>query len=79
MSGLKHKLLRSGSPLSKADGGPVPTPVGATDQSKLQYTYSINGIPHIPNKPQPSTLDLNGQKPSNSYDTTAPTEGIGNI
>ena len=56
-----------------------PTPIGATPQSKLQYTYSINGIPNIPNKPTPSILDLDGQKPSNSYDVTAPPEGLGRI
>jgi len=78
--GLLDKLTTgTGSPLSKANGSTPPTPVGATDQSKLQYTYSINGIPNVPDKPQPSDLDLNGVKPSNSYDQTAPTEGIGNI
>lgn len=80
MSGLKNKLTTGvGSPLSKANGATPPTPVGATDLSKLQYTYSINGIPNVPNKPQPSVLDLNGQKPSTSYDSTAPVEGLGNI
>tara|TARA_Y100000004_G_C8932258_1_gene420546 strand:+ start:1238 stop:1474 length:237 start_codon:yes stop_codon:yes gene_type:complete len=77
--GLKNMLTTQGSPLSKANGGNIPTPVGATDQSKLQYTYSINGAPHIPNKPQPSQLDLNGQTPSNQYKNTAPPEGIGRI
>lgn len=77
--GLKDKLTTQGSPLSKANGSTPPTPVGATDQSKLQYEYSINGTPHIPKKPQPSTLDLNGKKPTNAYDSTAPVEGIGNI
>lgn len=77
--GLKDKLTQQGSPLSKANGGPVPTPVGATDQSRLHFDYSLNGNPNVPNKPTPSSLDLNGQKPANSYDQTAPTEGIGNI
>lgn len=77
--GLKDMLTTQGSPLSKANGGNIPTPVGATDQSKLQYTYSINGTPHIANKPRPSQLDLNGQTPSNQYRNTAPPEGIGRI
>ena len=77
--GLLNKLTTQGSPLSKANGGNIPTPIGATDQSKLQYTYSLNGSPHIADKPQPSTLDLHRKKPSNSKDQTAPVEGIGNI
>jgi hypothetical protein len=87
--GLKDKLINgSGSPLSKGNGTTPPTPVGATDLSKLQYEYSINGIPNVPFngyfthyqvKPQPSILDLDGQKPSNSYDQTEPAEGLGNI
>jgi|TARA_B100000497_G_C7500400_1_gene305554 hypothetical protein len=39
------------------------TPIGATDQSKLHDQYSINGNPNVKNKPQPSTLDLNGISP----------------
>lgn len=77
--GLQNKLTQQGSPLSSNNGGPNSVQVGATDQSKLQYTYSINGTPFIPNKPRPSQLDLDGQKPSNSYDQTAPAEGLGNI
>ena len=77
--GLLNKLTTQGSPLSKANGGNIPTPIGATDQSKLQYTYSINGTPNVIGAPQPSTLDLNGQIPSNNYKNTAPAEGIGNI
>ncbi len=77
--GLKDKLTQQGSPLSQANGGAIPTPVGATDQSTLHFNYSLNGNPNVANKPIPSSLDLNGQKPSNSYDSTAPTEGIGNI
>jgi len=77
--GLKDKLIQQGSSLSKANGGDIPTPVGATDQSTLHYNYSLDGNPNVVNKPIPSSLDLNGQKPSNSYDQTAPNEGIGNI
>ena len=46
---------------------------------RVVFDYSLNGNPNVPNKPTPSSLDLDGQKPSNSYDQTAPTEGIGNI
>ena len=77
--GLQNKLTTQGSPLSKGNGATPPTPIGATDQSKLQYTYSINGTPNIPGKPTPSTLDLNGQTPPNQYKNTAPVEGIGRI
>jgi hypothetical protein len=77
--GLKDKLTQQGSPLSKSNGGNISIPVGATDQSKLHFDYSLNGNPNVPNKPSPSLLDLNGQKPANSYDQTAPVEGIGNI
>tara|TARA_R100001015_G_C4542415_1_gene106115 strand:+ start:207 stop:443 length:237 start_codon:yes stop_codon:yes gene_type:complete len=77
--GLRNKLTTQGSPLSKGNGATPPTPIGATAQSKLQYTYSINGIPNIPNKPSPSTLDLDGVAPANQYKNTAPAEGIGRI
>ena len=77
--GLQNKLTTQGSPLSKANGGPIPTPVGATELSKLHDQYSIDGNPNLPNKPTPSTLDLDGVKPSYSYDQNAPIEGLGNI
>ena len=62
--GLKDKLTTQGSPLSKANGATPSTPIGATDQSPLQNTYSINGNPNVPNKPSPSQLDLNGITPT---------------
>ncbi len=65
--GLKDKLTTQGSPLSRANGATPPTPIGATDQSKLQDTYSINGNPHIPQKPSPSQLDLNGTTPTTPH------------
>tara|TARA_Y100000592_G_C5481413_1_gene325767 strand:- start:4975 stop:5211 length:237 start_codon:yes stop_codon:yes gene_type:complete len=77
--GLKDKLTQQGSPLSKNNGGQNAIPVGATDQSKLHFEYSINGNPNQISKPQPSALDLDGQKPLYSYDQNAPTEGLGNI
>tara|TARA_R100000988_G_scaffold68978_1_gene35393 strand:+ start:209 stop:535 length:327 start_codon:yes stop_codon:yes gene_type:complete len=75
MSGLLHKLTSingTGSPLSKGNGQTPSTPAGATDLSKLQYEYSINGIPNVPFngyfthyqvKPVPSELDLDGVNP----------------
>tara|TARA_R110000796_G_scaffold11884_3_gene39813 strand:- start:701 stop:943 length:243 start_codon:yes stop_codon:yes gene_type:complete len=79
--GLQNKLTTQGSPLSKANGGNIPIPIGATAQSTLQDTYSINGIPmqKQADLPQPSQLDLNGRKPAYSYDQNAPIEGLGNI
>ena len=77
--GLKDILTTQGPPLSKANGGNIPTPVGATDQSKLHYQYSINGNPNMRQKPSPSQLDLNGQTPNNQYRNTAPPEGVGRI
>ncbi len=71
--GLLNKLtVNPGSPLSQGNGSTPPTPVGATNQSKLQDTYSINGIPNVPNKPQPSVLDLDGVVPSNNYRDNTP-------
>jgi hypothetical protein len=71
--GLEEKLLTKGSALSKANGGSIATPVGATKESKLQYEYSINGVPNIPmegyltnykTKPTPSKLDIDGKTPT---------------
>ena len=71
--GLLDKLTTGvGSTLSNGNGSTPSIPVGATDQSKLQDTYSINGIPNVPNKPQPSTLDLNGVVPANNYRDNTP-------
>ena len=53
---------------------------GSLSTSKLHFDYSINGpSPNIADKPIPSNLDKGGVKPRNSYDNTAPTEGIGRI
>ena len=71
--GLLNKLtINPGSLLSQGNGTTPSIPVGATDQSKLQDTYSINGIPNIPNKPSPSSLDLDGQIPFNNYRDNTP-------
>jgi len=71
--GLLNKLtVNPGSVFSQGNGSTPPTPIGATPQSKLQYTYSINGIPNVPNKPSPSTLDLDGVIPPNNYRDNTP-------
>ena len=81
-------LTTAGSSLSKNNGAPnIPIPVGATDQSKLQNEYSINGNPNIPfngyftyyqNKPQPSELDAaNGNKPTSPLTAREPHLGMG--
>ena len=61
--GLLNKLNTDGSSLSEFDGATPPTPVGATDQSKLHDQYSLNGIPTVTGVPSPSVLDLNGGTP----------------
>tara|TARA_R110000772_G_scaffold198561_3_gene309262 strand:- start:497 stop:811 length:315 start_codon:yes stop_codon:yes gene_type:complete len=70
--GLRDMLKTQGSTLSNANGGSIPTPTGATKQSKLQDEYSINGTPDVPFKgyftnykvkPKPSQIDLNGVNP----------------
>jgi len=75
--GLKDKLLQQGSNLTAFDGNTPPTNPLATQQSKMHYTYSINGIDFssvnsqyqqyldgVPNiLPSPSNLDLNGATP----------------
>jgi len=79
---LKKQLLKKGSPYSLNSGGESPAP-GTSKQSRLHDEFSLNGNPSIKPTykgfPKPSTLDLNGLKPKNSYDQTAPDEGIGNI
>jgi len=61
--GLKDKLIQQGSNLTAYNGATPPVMGGASKQSKLHDEYSINGNPTILNKPQPSTLDLQGLTP----------------
>lgn len=77
--GLQDKLTTQGSPLSKNNGGINSLMPGSLRTSKLHDEYSINGNPNVVGKPTPSDLDLQGRKPSNSYDVTAPPEGLGRI
>ena len=59
--------------------GQTPTKFADTaSQSKLHYTYSINGQPPI-NDRRPSNLDLDGQTPSNNYKNNAPEGQSGRI
>ena len=62
--GLKDQLANQGSSLTKYNGTTPPTPIDATQSSRLHNQYSINGDPFIQKKPSPSTLDLDGVNPS---------------
>jgi hypothetical protein len=66
---LLDKLLTNGSTLSEFDGTTPTSPIGSTDQSRLHRTYSINGVPFLRSKPEPSLLDLNGKTPIKYLDT----------
>ena len=66
---LLNKLLTDGSTLSGFDGVTPLTPIGSTDQSRQHSTYSINGVPFLRSRPEPSQLDLNGQTPKKYLDT----------
>tara|TARA_R110001592_G_scaffold7779_2_gene43198 strand:- start:1325 stop:1543 length:219 start_codon:yes stop_codon:yes gene_type:complete len=62
--GLLNKLNAGDSSLSEFNGATPPTPIGATDQSKLHDQYSLNGTPSsFTGAPSPSVLDLNGVTP----------------
>ena len=61
--GLLDKLTTDGSQLSGFDGQTPPVTNQDTADSKLHFTYSINGNPNIPGFPTQSQLDLNGVTP----------------
>tara|TARA_R110000772_G_scaffold55214_2_gene125955 strand:+ start:972 stop:1274 length:303 start_codon:yes stop_codon:yes gene_type:complete len=61
---LKNRLLSGESTLSNLNGGTATVP--DFKSSKLHYEYSINGNPNIPGKPDKSTLDLEGVKPTSA-------------
>ena len=67
---LINKLQQQGSTYSSLNGSTPSIPDFAG--SELHKEYSINGDPNVPSKPSPSTLDLNGQKPSYNYRDNAP-------
>jgi len=59
--GIYNKLITSGSIYSGLDGN---TPKEKNlKESKLHYTYSINGYPLLRGYPNPSSLDMNGENP----------------
>ena len=60
---LIDKLTQQGSTLTKYDGKTPPTPIDATQSSRLHNQYSINGDPLLQKKPSPSQLDLDGKTP----------------
>jgi len=61
--GLLDKLTTEGSQLSGFDGATPPVTNQDTAESKLHYSYSLNGNPNIPGYPTPSQLDTNGVTP----------------
>ena len=60
---LLKRLQAGASTLTPYNGNTPTTPIGATDQSKLHDTYSLNGIPSTAGETQPSQLDLDGITP----------------
>ena len=70
--GIKEKLMAGDAGVLAYGGATPPTMKGASDNSALHSTYSINGLPPTPKKPEPSILDLNGQVPSNNYKDNLP-------
>ena len=65
MPDILTSFNQNGSPFSNLNGGPANVPNFA--DSKLHDTYSINEIPALLGKPQPSVLDLQGEVPANNY------------
>jgi|TARA_Y100000114_G_scaffold43533_1_gene39013 hypothetical protein len=70
MPDILTSFNQNGSPFSNLNGGPANVPNFA--DSKLHDTYSINEIPALLGKPQPSVLDLQGEVPANNYRDNAP-------
>jgi hypothetical protein len=67
------------SPLSNLNGNnPSPAISDLLTTSELHNTYSLNGEPNVPGKPNPSTLDLNGRNPAR-YQDNAPPGAQGNF
>ena len=69
---LEQKLAAGDSTLTSFNGSKPQQMVGASDNSALHSTYSINGLPPETKKPEPSILDLSGQTPANNYKDNAP-------
>ena len=67
------------SPLSNLNGNSgAPLVSNLLSNSELHNTYSLNGEPNVPGKPNPSTLDLNGRTPTR-YQDNAPPGAQGNF
>jgi hypothetical protein len=67
------------SPLSNLNGNSgAPLVSDLLSNSELHNTYSLNGEPNVPGKPNPSTLDLNGRTPAR-YQDNAPPGAQGNF
>ena len=62
--GLLDKLNQNGSDLSQFDGATPPQMQSANPNSTVHNEYSINGNPNQIRYPAPSSLDLDGQTPS---------------
>ena len=75
MPGILTTFEIGGSVLSNLNNIPPSVPNFAS--SRLHFNYSINGIPNILGKPNPSVLDLNGGTPSNNYRDNAPAGAVG--
>jgi hypothetical protein len=69
---LINKLKTQGSPLSNFGANFV---IPNFKDSRIHYTYSINGKPYKQGLPFPSILDLNGNIPKNNYRDNCP-EGL---
>jgi len=70
---ILDKLTSGDSTLTAFNGAKPPQMPGSTDASALHDEYSINGVPNLTEKPDPSNLDLDGQVPSNNYKDNLPT------
>ncbi len=67
--GLLDRLLNSATTsVYGLAGDNISQMDGSRSNSKLHFTYSINGIPTISNKPTPSIFDLDGDTPIKYWD-----------
>ena len=69
---ILDKLITGDSTLTSFNGAKPPQMPASTDASALHDEYSINGVPNVTEKPDPSTLDLDGQVPSYNYKDNLP-------
>jgi hypothetical protein len=60
---LLNKLL-AGDATNQSFNGTTPPASPFSFTSDRHNTYSINGLPKLPNQPPPSNLDLGGVTPS---------------